>query len=171
MVCRRYKAHADAFRRDEQGSTAMEFAFVAPVLIFALLSLVEIGVLGMMVTSVDAAVVDAARKIRTGSDEAAENAQAFEDQVCARIGGDLSSCRDRTITSVKRYTRFADANAVAAAAPDGAFDKGGPGDIVIVKVNYRWPLLTPLPGDGVQHAGPTEVIIPSRAAFKNEPYG
>jgi Flp pilus assembly protein TadG len=149
----------------------MEFAFVAPVLFFALMSLIEIGVLGMMVTAVDAAVVDSARRIRTGRDDAAANAQAFEDQICAKIGGNLTSCRDRTVISVKRYARFADANAVAAQPPDGTFDRGGPGDIVIVKVNYRWPLLTPYMGEGVQHSGPTEVVIPARAAFKNEPYG
>jgi Flp pilus assembly protein TadG len=149
----------------------MEFAFVAPVLIFALMSLIEIGMLGMMVTAVDAAVVDSARRIRTGREDSAANAQAFEDQICGKIGGDLTSCRDRTVISVKRYSRFADANAVAAQPPDGTFDKGGPGDIVIVKVNYRWPLLTPYMGQGVQHSGPTEVVIPGRAAFKNEPYG
>lgn len=171
MVRRRYSAGAEGFRRDERGSTAVEFAFVAPVLIFALMSLIEIGMLGMMVTGVDAAVVDAARRIRTGRDDAAANAQAFEDQVCAKIGGNLNQCRERTVISVKKYSRFADATAVAAAAPDGTFDKGGPGDIVVVKVNYRWPLLVPYLGQGVDRSGPTDVIIPARAAFKNEPYG
>jgi Flp pilus assembly protein TadG len=171
MVCRRPKTRTHAFRTDEQGSTALEFAFVAPLLFVALMSLIEIGVLGMTVASVDAAVVDAARRIRTGRDDAAVNAQAFEDQICAKIGGNLDQCRDRTTTSVKRYTKFADANAVATAPPDGTFDKGGPGDIVIVKVNYRWPLLTPYLGEGVQQAGPAEVTIPARSAFKNEPYG
>ena len=114
MVFRRYKGSAGAFRRDERGSTAVEFAFVAPVLIFALMSLVEIGVLGMMVTSVDAAAGEAARRIRTGRDDAAASAQEFEDQVCAIIGGELSSCRDRTLISVKRYSTFSDANAMAA---------------------------------------------------------
>lgn len=149
----------------------MEFAFVAPVLFFALMSLIEIGMLAMMVTSVDAAVVEAARRIRTGRDDAAASAQAFEDQICAQIGGDLNGCRERTITSVNRFTKFSDANAVASTPPDGTFNRGGPGDIVIVKVNYRWPLLTPYMGQGVQHSSPTEVTIPARSAFKNEPYG
>src|SRR5688572_32590140 len=95
-------SRATPFRRDEQGATAVEFAFVAPVLIFALLSLVEIGVLGMMITSVDAAVFEASRRIRTGRDDAAVNAQTFEDQVCAHIGGGQQSCRDRLVISVKR---------------------------------------------------------------------
>jgi Flp pilus assembly protein TadG len=171
MVRRPYTEDAQAFRRDERGATAIEFAFVVPVLILTLLSLIEVGMLGMMVTSVDAAVVDAARRIRTGRDDAATTAQAFEDQVCAKVGGSLSECRERMVISVKKFSRFSDATAVASAAPDGTFDKGGPGDIVVVKVNYRWPLLTPYPGQGVDRSGPTEVIIPARQAFKNEPFG
>ena len=162
-------SRAKRFRRDERGATAIEFAFVAPVLFFALLSLVEIGMLGMMMMSVDAAVLDASRRIRTGRDDAAVNAQTFEDQVCAHVGGGLQSCRDRLVISVKRFDRFADANAVASAAPDGTFNKGGAGDIIIVKANYTWPLLTPFLAK-LEHDGPTNVIIPARAAFKNEPF-
>jgi Flp pilus assembly protein TadG len=171
MVRRSNSASVAAFRRDERGSTALEYAFVLPLLIVTLMSLIQIGVLGMMVTNVDAAVVNAARPIRTGADNAAASAQAFEDQICARIGGNLNECRARTIVSVKRFSRFADANAVAAAAPDGTFNKGGPGDIVVVKVNYTWPLLIPYLGQGVDRSGPTDVVISGRAAFKNEPYG
>jgi Flp pilus assembly protein TadG len=170
MVRFRQKSpRAGRFSRDERGATAIEFAFVAPVLIFALLSLVEIGMLGMMMMSVDAAVLDAARRIRTGRDDAASTAQGFEDQVCAHVGGGLESCRERLLISVKRFDKFADANAVASAAPDGTFNKGGAGDIIIVKANYTWPLLTPFLAN-LEHDGPTNVIIPARAAFKNEPF-
>ena len=171
MVRRRFKTGAAAFRRDDRGSTAMEFAFVAPVLFMALWSLIELGVLGMMITNVDSAVVNASRRIRTGRDDAASTAQAFKDQVCASMGGNQSECRERMTVSVRRFSRFADATAVATSPPDGAFDRGGPSDIVVVKVNYRWPLLTPYLGDGVGRSGLTEVTIAARQAFKNEPYG
>jgi Flp pilus assembly protein TadG len=162
-------SRATLFRRDERGATAIEFAFVAPILFFALMSLVEIGMLGMMMMSVDAAVLDASRRIRTGRDDAAVNVQTFEDQICARIGGGLQTCRDRLLISVKRFDKFADANAVASAPPDGTFNKGGAGDIIIVKANYTWPMLTPFLAK-LDHDGPTNVIIPARAAFKNEPF-
>jgi Flp pilus assembly protein TadG len=161
--------HAVGFRRDERGATAIEFAFVAPALIFALLSLVELGMLGMMIMGVDAAVFEAARRIRTGRDDAATTAQAFEDQVCSNLGGGLAKCRERMVISVKKFAQFSDANAVAAAPPDGTFNKGAAGDIIIVKVNYTWPLLTPFLAQ-FEHEGPTSVIIPARAAFKNEPF-
>lgn len=161
---------ARGFRRDERGATAIEFAFVAPVLFFALLSLVELGMLGMMMSGVDAAVLDSARRIRTGRDDAATSASTFEDQICARMGGSLSTCRDRLIISVQRFNQFSDANAVATATPDGSFDKGAAGDIIIVKANYRWPLMTPFLATAFDRNGPLDVTIPARVAFKNEPF-
>ncbi|WP_337185318.1 TadE/TadG family type IV pilus assembly protein [Phenylobacterium sp.] len=158
------------FRRDLSGATAVEFAFVAPVLIFALFSLIEIGMLGMMTSGVDSAVFEASRRIRTGRDDAANSTAAFKDQICARLGGDIGRCRDRLTTSVQRFSRFADANAVAAQQPDDSFNKGAAGDIIIVKANYRWPLMTPFLATSNGRTGPLEVTIASRAAFKNEPF-
>lgn len=166
---RQKSSRARRFRRDESGATAIEFAFVAPVLFLTLLSLVEMGVLGMTIMNVDAAVLESSRRIRTGRDDAAASAQAFEDQICSNMGGGLATCRERLVISVNRFDKFADANALAAAPPDGTFDKGGAGDIIIVKANYRWPLLTPLLAN-MERGGPTDVIIPARAAFKNEPF-
>lgn len=156
--------------RDERGATAIEFAFVAPVMFFALMSLIEIGMLGMMSSGLDNAVVETSRRLRTGRDDAATSADSFEIQVCERIGGSYASCRDRVTVGVQRFTRFSDANAVAADQPDGQFNRGAAGDIIVVKVNYRWPLMTPFLATAYGREGPMEVTLGSRVAFKNEPY-
>jgi len=162
-------AHIRGFRDDTRGATAMEFALIAPVLFFSLLSLIEIGMMTMMATSLDAAVVEAARRIRTGQSAAAASASAFEDQVCGAMGGSLGECRDRLIVSVQKYSAFANAGSAAAAQPSGQFDKGGQNDIILVKANYSWPIVTPFlltayPRNGMQ------VTLSSRFAFKNEPF-
>lgn len=159
-----------SFRRDERGAAAIEFAFVAPVLFFALLSLVEIGMLAMMSSGLDNAVVEASRRIRTGRADAATSAQTFEDQICANLGGSLNACRERLVTSVDKFTSFGGANAVISTPPDDSFDKGGAGDIIIVKVDYRWPLMSPFIATGYDRQGPLEVTLGSRNAFKNEPF-
>lgn len=156
--------------RDRSGATAVEFAFVAPVLVFSLLSLVEIGMLGMMTSGVNNAVIETARRIRTGRDDAATSATTFKDQICARLGSNVTACRNRMTISVQKYTRFTDAASAAAAAPNGAFDAGGPGDIIVVKANYSWPLMTPFLATANGRDGPTNVVIAARVAFKNEPY-
>jgi Flp pilus assembly protein TadG len=160
-----------SFLSDNRGATAVEFAFVAPVLCFALLSTLELGVLGLVTSGLDNAVIGVARTIRTGQASAPTDATSFEGQVCARMSGVMVDCRDRLRISVQRFNRFADANAVANAAPDGSFNKGVAGDIVVVKANYHWPLMTPLVAQAYQRAGVMEIVIGARLAFKNEPFG
>jgi len=170
----RIKAHtvrARAFRRDESGAAAIEFSLIAPVLFFALFSIIEIGVLGMMTSGLDSAVIQAARRIRTGRDDAASSASQFKDQVCGNMGGPLTtSCRDRLVISVQKFSNFTNAAAAAAAQPAGQFDKGTASDIILVKANYKWPLMTPFLATAYNRTGPMEVTITSRMAFKNEPF-
>ncbi|MBX3486211.1 TadE/TadG family type IV pilus assembly protein [Phenylobacterium sp.] len=158
------------FSRDEGGATAIEFALVAPLLFFSLFSLIEIGMLGMMSSALDNAVVESARRIRTGRDDGPTSAASFKNQICDNMGGAVGSCLSRLTVSVQRFPKFYDANQVAAAQPAGEFNKGGPGDIVLVKANYRWPLMTPFLATAFNRDGPMQVTIASRTAFKNEPY-
>jgi len=159
-----------AFRDDREGATAVEFALVAPLLCFTLLSLVEIGMLGMMQSGLDNSLVEVGRKIKTGRSDGPTSASNFEDQVCAKIGGSLSACRDRLTISVQQFDNFAGASGIMTSAPAGQFDKGGPDDIVIVKADYRWPLMTPFIATAFERNGPLSITLGSRMAFKNEPY-
>jgi Flp pilus assembly protein TadG len=159
-----------AFGRSESGATAVEFAFVAPVLFLTLFSIVEIGTMAMMSSGLDNAVADTARRIRTGRDDGATSAATFEDQICARLGGNTTACKSRLTVSVQKFSRFTDANAIVTAPPAGQFDKGSAGDIVIVKANYVWPLMTPFIATAYQRSGAMQVTLGARAAFKNEPF-
>jgi Flp pilus assembly protein TadG len=158
------------FLRDEDGATAVEFAFIAPVLFLSLFSIVEVGMLGMMSSGLDNAVFETSRMIRTGRSDAPASAAAFEDQVCENLGGDVAKCRDRLTISVQRFDRFADANAVVNTAPAGQFNKGSAEDIIVVKANYVWPLMTPFIATAYERNGPLSVTLGSRVAFKNEPF-
>jgi len=166
----RFQMAMATFRRDERGATAVEFAFVAPILFLALFSIIEVGMLGMMSSGLDNAVADSSRRIKTGRDDSATSAGAFEDQICARIGGNITECRSRLTISVQKFDRFTDANAIVNAQPTGQFNKGAAGDIVIVKANYAWPLMTPFIATAYHRDGPMQVTLGSRVAFKNEPF-
>ena len=76
-----------SFLHDRSGATAIEFAFVAPVLFLSLFSIIEVGMLGMMSSGLDNAVFETSRMIRTGRSDAPASAAAFEDQVCEKLGG------------------------------------------------------------------------------------
>lgn len=168
----RSKAHngrTRRFARDDSGTAAVEFALIAPVLFFALLSLFEIGVLGIMTSGLDNAVAEAARRIRTGREDAASSAATLEQQICGQMGG-LTSCGERLVTSVERFSNFTAAATAATTQPANQFNKGAASDIILVKANYTWPFMSPFVTRGYGRSGPLQITITSRLAFKNEPF-
>ena len=157
-------------RRDEGAATAVEFALILPVLVLMLLSIVEVGVLGFVSNNLDDAVGSAGRAIRTGRADGPSSAAQFKALVCSRMVDNATTCDSKLTISVEKYPDFTTMAAAADTPPNGAFDKGQAGDIILVKANYRWPLITPFVGQVFHHTGPTEIQLDGRAAFKNEPY-
>ena len=170
MLLEKQTGRRRSFVRDPSGASAIEFALVSPVLLFMLISIFELGSLSLMSSSVDNAVNAVSRMIRTGRSDGPTSAADFENKVCAQMGANIMDCRSRIAISVDKFTRFSDANLVAASPPNGSFNKGGAGDIIVVKVNYQWQMLNPLLLQGYTHSGPFAITISSRAAFKNEPF-
>jgi Flp pilus assembly protein TadG len=155
---------------DERGATAIEFAFVAPILLAILFATIEVGVLGLMSNAFDSAVSYASRSIRTGQSDGPSSATTFEDGICARMPIPRAECRSRLNVSVRRFATFESLVNAAADVPDGSFNAGAAGDLILVKATYRWPMLVPNFSLGVTN-GTGEVLMDSRSAFKNEPYG
>lgn len=159
-----------AFWRNDRGATALEFALVAPFTLLLLLSIIEIGVIAFMSASLDNAVTAAARTVRTGQTDAPVTAEAFEDAICRLIPGDSAGCRQKLTISVARFASFTNVQAAMATAPDGVFDRGRAGDVMLVKASFRWPLLTPFMDRIYRSGGGGDVLMDVRVAFKNEPY-
>lgn len=161
---------ARGFWRDDRGGTAIEYAIVAPVLIFLLFATIEVAMVGMMSAGLDNAVARTGRMIRTGQADGPTNASQFETFVCRGLGEDNDECRSRLQVSVQRYANFSQATTADSSLPDGAFNKGSAGDIVMVRASYRYPLLTPQLGFYGTPSAAGEVLLDARTAFKNEPF-
>jgi Flp pilus assembly protein TadG len=155
--------------RDRSGASAVEFAMIAPLLIFILVSIFELGTLALISSGLDTAVNDISRLIRTGQ-PGPVSAASFEDMVCTRMGGNVTDCMTRMTVSVSKFGAFTSANSFATTPPDSSFDKGGAGDIIVVKVDYTWPIISPMLAPSFPSTAPFQLTISSRAAFKNEPF-
>lgn len=127
-------------------------------------------------TLLEGAVYDASRKIRTGQFEGVANAeQAFSDALCEHVHV-LMDCSDFQY-DVRVLATFADAAAVPdplvdedGNLVDQGYDAGGVSDIVMVRVSYRYPMMTPLIGDIFgQYGGNTRLLV-STTVFQSEPY-
>jgi Flp pilus assembly protein TadG len=160
-----------AFISADRGATAVEFAFVAPLVITLLIATIEIGVLEIMSSNLDAAVMVAARKIRTGEADRPATGAAFADLICSYMVDPSTTCHSRLSISVQKAGDFATAASLAGATPAGQYSPGGPGDVVLVEATYNWPLILPMYAGDFRLAGPDHALLDARATFRNEPYG
>jgi Flp pilus assembly protein TadG len=158
------------FKRNDRGASAVEFAFVAPMVIVLIIATIEVGVLEVMSSNLDAAVMSTARKIRTGASDKPTSSAEFRDQVCGGMIDNPADCRSRLAVSVQTVSNFAGAQSTADANPTGQFDAGLPGEIVLIRATYRWPLILPMYAGNFRLSGPSEALLDTRAAFRNEPY-
>jgi Flp pilus assembly protein TadG len=164
---------AGRFARAEQGATAVEFAFVAIPFLMLVFAMIELGVVFLVSLTLENAVIDTGRTIRTGQVQAAGGTAAtFKTAVCQKMSWLGAGCASALSVDVRTYADYATTttNANAGTVPGTMnFNPGTPGSIVLVRAYYTWPLITPLLNTGLQSANGKRIIY-AATAFTNEPY-
>src|SRR3954463_3404632 len=165
------------FARGEDGAAAIEFAMVAAPFLALLFAIMETALVFFASQTLETAVSDSARLIMTGQAQTKSyNAGAFKDAVCAKIGG-LFDCAGGLKIDVKTYTKFSDVDNSPPLDANGnlktnfGYQAGGPGDIVVVRLMYQWPVYASLLGLSLGNMAGNKRLIMATAAFRNEPYG
>ncbi|HUZ13287.1 MAG TPA: TadE/TadG family type IV pilus assembly protein [Caulobacteraceae bacterium] len=155
----------------------MEFAIVALPFFALLFGILELGLIFMASTTIDAATAAVARQIRTGQFQsgASDNVAGFKSAVCGAMSWiSVSDCMSNLSVDVRTFASFA---SIASQPPvkNGQIDQSqltfSPGaacDIVLVRVFYPWTLLAPLLEPGLPDLGSGQHLITSTVAFRNE---
>lgn len=163
------------FLRDKDGAVAVEFAFIALPFLFMLFAILEIGLVFIVDTVLENAVLDTGRLIRTGQAEAQGFTKAkFIEDMCGRMSVFSADCPSRVSVDVRVIPQF---NTVP---PDpvqaGVFNEaatqytnGAPGDLVLVRVWYRHPLITGFLSQALSRLDDGTALLQTTTAFKNEP--
>jgi len=160
-------------RRDRRGVTAIEFALVAPILFTVLFGTIEIAMMYYVATSMEGEIQIAARQIRTGNVQgAADPVEEFRTLLCDNLSN-LLNC-DSVIIDVRAMPDFGSIDKPPLIDEDGNpqnenFDPGEAGDVVLVRIAYRYSILTPFIGD-LLGATNGHFDMYAAAAFQNEPY-
>ena len=96
--------------------------------------------------------------------------------MCANIYG-LFNCNGGLYIDVKTYTSFASVNTALPLDANGnlqtgsfGYQPGGPGDIVVVRLMYQWPVYVSLLGLNLSDMSGGKRLLISTVAFRNEPY-
>ena len=127
----------------------------------------------------ETAAAESSRLIMTGQAQTQGYTQAkFKEAVCTKVYA-LFDCNGKFYVDVKSYTTFAEVN-VGKPVVDGSgnvqagdfdFKPGCPGNIVVVRLVYQWPVYVSLLGLNLSDTGGSTRLLMSTVAFRNEPYG
>ncbi|NOJ46784.1 TadE/TadG family type IV pilus assembly protein [Bradyrhizobium archetypum] len=164
------------FRRNRRGSAAVEFALVAPLFFGVLFAIIELALVFFASQILESVTQDTARLIMTGQAQNASYTQAqFKNAVCAKLIV-MFDCVNGISIDVKNYPSFATVDvadpidAEKKFVPPNNYLPGGPGDIVVVRLFYKWPLFVTGFGFNIANIGTNERLLTATAAFQNEPY-
>ena len=164
------------FRRNRGGSAVVEFALVAPMFFALLFAIIETALMFFASQVLETVTQDSARQIMTGQAQNAAFTQAqFKTLVCSKVVA-LFDCANGISIDVQSYPAFGNVN--VASPIDGSknftnpnnYSPGGPGDIVVVRLFYQWPILVTKFGYDISNLAGSKRLLTATAAFQNEPY-
>ncbi|MEQ8226541.1 MAG: pilus assembly protein [Rhodospirillales bacterium] len=181
-----------ALADDQRGSSLVEFGLAAPLVVLMIIGTVEFGMILFVSTLMESALRDAARFGITGQEP--EGGTRLE-QIIAIVEKRTIGLVDMTDAKVevKIYPTFGDVGrgeSFVDGNGNGAYDAGetftdengngvhdadigedGAGDagaIVAYRMEYAWPLRTPMAGQLIGEDG--KFVLRSAVAVRNEPY-
>jgi Flp pilus assembly pilin Flp len=160
--------------RDQNGAAAVEFSFVALPFFMLMFAILETSLVFFAGQTLQTAVTDASRMIMTGQANKFEP-DAFKSEVCKGILS-LFDCNGAHI-DVRTFTSFSAISLPKPVNGTGAFDpnmlsysKSAAGDVVVVRVFYKWPVFLSLYGFNLADLPDNHRLLSAAAVFRNEPF-
>jgi Flp pilus assembly protein TadG len=181
--------------RGTDGSAAIEFAFIAPVFFALMLGILQLGIMIFSQFTLQNAVINSARLIRTGQAQNITTANAssqpqcsgattpaygyatpaawFQGQICCGVSA-VMDCTRLSVT-VAPSSSFGGSGFSGLTTP--GYNPGAACDVVLAMVTYKFPIWVPglsqlLKGGWTfeDTAGSGSHTIWGTAAFRNEPF-
>lgn len=178
------------FRKNNDGATAIEFAIVLGPFLAFVFGIITIGMHYLSTNSLEKAVYDASRQIRTGqAQQSSMSATQFKDLVCNMATPHLDctklqvhlasydSWKDVTVPSCVNTTTKELSSGISGNSPISG-SVGGASKKVLVTVCYDWTLAKYLPFllhdvHGTARFSPLKsggMLMQASAIFQTEPY-
>lgn len=164
------------FLRRKDGATAVEFGIVALPFFALMFAIIETAMVFFAGQVLETVVADSGRLILTGQAQSKKfDAAQFKTEVCAKVYG-LFDCEGGLQVDVRTYASFAAVDTAKPIDADGkltftpTYAPGGPGEIVVVRLAYAWPIQVSLLGYSLGDLAGGSRLLLATAAFRNEPY-
>jgi Flp pilus assembly protein TadG len=164
------------FIRHREATTTIEFGFLAAPFLALSFATLQTAIIFFAGQALETAAATSSRLIMTGQAQLQGlSASAFKQQVCGTMTS-IVNCQTGVYVDVETYSTFADAN-LSSPITNGNFNTsamgynpGGPGDIVVVRLYYQYPVFTNLMGFNLSDVNGGYNLLAATAIFKNEPY-
>lgn len=164
------------FARRKDGAAAVEFALVAVPFLMIMFAILETALVFFAGQVLETAAGDSGRLILTGQAQQKKfDAAKFKAEVCGKIYG-LFDCEGGLQVDVRTYASFAAIDTSKPIDKDGkltftpAYAPGGPGDIVVVRLAYQWPVQFSVGGFSLADLAGEKRLLLATSAFRNEPF-
>jgi len=152
------------------------FGLVAAPFLALVFAIIETAVVFFAGQALETAVADSSRLILTGLAQSQNfDASSFKNAVCNKIYG-LFDCQNGVYIDVRTFSSFASVTMPSPIDAQGNFQSnfsyqpGGPGDIVVVRLFYQYPVYVSLLGFNLSNINGGKRLLAATAAFRNEPY-
>ena len=163
--------------RDRSGTTAGEFAIIAPIFFSIVLGVIQVAIVWFAKTELQSATESAARLVLTGQTSAtAYNTQAkFLNALCANLPVIfqcsqvmISLAPQASISSVSTATPTLTYNSSGVVTNTFGYNPGTSGQIMVLQVLYQLPVVgAPLFNFSTQSNG--SLLVTATVVFENEP--
>jgi Flp pilus assembly protein TadG len=164
------------FLKKDDGAAAVEFALVAAPFLALVFAIMETALVFFAGQTLETAAADSARLIMTGQAQTQGFDQAkFKTEVCKRVFG-LFNCAAGMQVDVRTYNTFSEIDSSKPIDANGnlkndfTYNPGGPGQIVVVRLMYQFPVYVSLLGLNLADMAGGKRLLMSTSAFRNEPF-
>ncbi len=175
---RRAKRLATVAARNTDGMAAVEFAMVSLPFFMMVFGLIVVGLYYFTTFTLENAVEQAARLIRTGQvQQQGMSADDFKLEVCKRTP-QYVDCNGKMRVNVQSYAGFGDIVTPSCTDSGGnlippaetLFQTGASSEVVLVTVCYEWELAGKMPFLQIGNMANGSALIQASTTFRTEPY-
>lgn len=161
---------------EERGATAVEFALVAIPALYLLIGIIEMSLMFLAMSTLDYAANESSRLIRTGQVQQSNTDpdEMFRDSLCSYAKTFLDCKKIQyEVVHLDNFADFANHKAQYDENGDlisGGFDAGSVNDVILVRVVYKYKLMTPIISQLLSDSeGNTKKLV-TTVVLETEPY-
>jgi len=162
------------FARQDRAMSSVEFGLLATPFLALTLGIIQTAIVFFAGQTLETAAAAAGRLVKTGQAQTQGwSAAQFKQQICNQMQA-MFNCSSGLYIDVETYSSFASVN-LGLPVTNGTlntanmgYSPGGPGDVVVVRLYYQYPVFFNVIGLNNLNGGLN--LLAATAVFQNEPY-